>query len=54
MSFKYLLNTNILSEAKRPRTNEKVMEKLKLHRQEIEDRRGRPSHKMDNLCLGKS
>ncbi|MUG91989.1 PIN domain-containing protein [Scytonema sp. UIC 10036] len=34
MSLKYLLDINILSEAKRPRPNEKVMEKLKLYRQE--------------------
>ncbi len=34
MSLKYLLDTNILSEAKRPQPNEKVMEKLKLYRQE--------------------
>ncbi|MBC1218517.1 type II toxin-antitoxin system VapC family toxin, partial [Nostoc sp. UCD120] len=30
-----LLDTNILSEAKRPNPNEKVMEKLRLYRQEI-------------------
>lgn len=34
MSLKYLLDTNILSEAKRPQPNENVMEKLKLYRQE--------------------
>ncbi|GAA6622200.1 type II toxin-antitoxin system VapC family toxin [Scytonema sp. NUACC26] len=34
MSLKYLLDTNILSEAKRPQPNEKIMEKLKLYRQE--------------------
>ncbi|MFM5980304.1 MAG: type II toxin-antitoxin system VapC family toxin [Sphaerospermopsis kisseleviana] len=34
MSFKYLLDTNILSEAKRPLPNEKVMAKLRLYRQE--------------------
>jgi len=35
MTLKYLLDTNILSEAKRPQPNEKVMEKLRLYRQEI-------------------
>ncbi|MBC1276531.1 type II toxin-antitoxin system VapC family toxin [Nostoc sp. UCD121] len=35
MSLNYLLDTNILSEAKRPNPNEKVMEKLRLYRQEI-------------------
>lgn len=35
MSLIYLLNTNILSEAKRPYPNEKVMEKLRLYRKEI-------------------
>ncbi|WP_414541656.1 type II toxin-antitoxin system VapC family toxin [Nostoc sp. CCY0012] len=35
MSLKYLLDTNILSEVKRPQPNEKVMEKLRLYRQEI-------------------
>ncbi|MBD2144282.1 type II toxin-antitoxin system VapC family toxin [Sphaerospermopsis sp. FACHB-1194] len=34
MSLKYLLDTNILSEAKRPLPNEKVMAKLRLYRQE--------------------
>jgi tRNA(fMet)-specific endonuclease VapC len=34
MTLKYLLDTNILSEAKRPQPNEKVMEKLRLYRQE--------------------
>ncbi len=34
MSLNYLLDTNILSEAKRPHPNEKVMEKLRLYRQE--------------------
>jgi tRNA(fMet)-specific endonuclease VapC len=34
MSLNYLLDTNILSEAKRPNPNEKVMEKLRLYRQE--------------------
>jgi tRNA(fMet)-specific endonuclease VapC len=34
MSLKYLLDTNILSEAKRPLPNEKVMSKLRLYRQE--------------------
>jgi tRNA(fMet)-specific endonuclease VapC len=32
MSLNYLLDTNILSEAKRPQPNENVMEKLKLYR----------------------
>jgi len=35
MTLKYLLDTNILSEAKRPQPNLRVMEKLRLHRQEI-------------------
>ncbi|PNW34266.1 UNVERIFIED_CONTAM: twitching motility protein PilT [Euhalothece sp. KZN 001] len=35
MTIKYLLDTNILSEAKRPQPNAKVMEKLRLHQQEI-------------------
>ncbi|BAZ52950.1 PilT domain-containing protein [Nostoc sp. NIES-4103] len=35
MSLNYLLDTNILSEAKRPHPNETVMEKLRLYRQEI-------------------
>jgi tRNA(fMet)-specific endonuclease VapC len=34
MSLKYLLDTNILSKAKRPLPNEKVMSKLRLYRQE--------------------
>ncbi|WP_414573397.1 type II toxin-antitoxin system VapC family toxin [Nostoc sp. CCY 9925] len=34
MSLNYLLDTNILSEAKRPHPNEKVMENLRLYRQE--------------------
>ncbi|MDZ8261936.1 type II toxin-antitoxin system VapC family toxin [Nostoc sp. ChiQUE01b] len=34
MSLNYLLDTNIFSEAKRPHPNEKVMEKLRLYRQE--------------------
>lgn len=34
MSLNYLLDTNILSEAKRPHPNEKVMEKLRLYREE--------------------
>ncbi|QMS89371.1 type II toxin-antitoxin system VapC family toxin [Nostoc edaphicum CCNP1411] len=34
MSLNYLLDTNILSEAKRPHPNDKVMEKLRLYRQE--------------------
>ncbi len=34
MSLNYLLDTNILSEAKRLHPNEKVMEKLRLYRQE--------------------
>jgi len=34
MSLNYLLDTNILSEAKRPHPNEKVIEKLRLYRQE--------------------
>ena len=34
MSLNYLLDTNILSEAKRPHPKEKVMEKLRLYRQE--------------------
>lgn len=33
MSLKYLLDTNILSEAKRPQPNDKLMEKLKLYTQ---------------------
>lgn len=35
MTLKYLLDTNILSEAKRPQPNPKVMAKLQLHKQEI-------------------
>jgi tRNA(fMet)-specific endonuclease VapC len=35
MSLKYLLDTNILSEAKRPQPNVKVMAKLRLYSQEI-------------------
>jgi tRNA(fMet)-specific endonuclease VapC len=35
MSLKYLLDTNILSEAKRPQPSEKVMDKLRLYSQEI-------------------
>ncbi len=35
MTVKYLLDTNILSEAKRPKPNQKVMEKLKLCKHEI-------------------
>ncbi|AFY50435.1 putative nucleic acid-binding protein, contains PIN domain [Nostoc sp. PCC 7524] len=35
MSLKYLLDTNILSESKRPQPNDKVMGKLRLYRQEI-------------------
>lgn len=35
MNLKYLLDTNILSEAKRPQPNDKVMEKLRLYRQQI-------------------
>jgi tRNA(fMet)-specific endonuclease VapC len=35
MRIKYLLDTNILSEAKRPKPNENVMEKLKLFKKEI-------------------
>jgi tRNA(fMet)-specific endonuclease VapC len=35
MNLKYLLDTNILSEAKRPQPNPKVMEKLQLFKQEI-------------------
>jgi len=35
MTPKYLLDTNILSEVKRPQPNAKVMEKVKLHQQEI-------------------
>jgi len=35
MTLKYLLDTNILSEAKRPKPNQKVMEKLKLCKYEI-------------------
>jgi tRNA(fMet)-specific endonuclease VapC len=34
MSLKYLLDTNILSEGKRPQPNGNVMEKLKLYRKE--------------------
>ncbi|GAB1544212.1 hypothetical protein NUACC21_68880 [Scytonema sp. NUACC21] len=34
MSIRYLLDTNGLSEAKRPQPNENVMKKLKLYRQE--------------------
>jgi len=34
MSLSYLLDTNILSEAKRPHPNDKVMQKLRLYRQE--------------------
>ncbi|MBD2609978.1 type II toxin-antitoxin system VapC family toxin [Nostoc punctiforme FACHB-252] len=34
MSLKYLLDTNILSEAKRPHPNVNVMEKLRLYRKE--------------------
>jgi len=32
---KYLLDTNILSEAKRPQPNQKVMEHLRLYKREI-------------------
>ncbi|MFM9159740.1 MAG: hypothetical protein ACKOPK_17950 [Dolichospermum sp.] len=35
MTLKYLLDTNILSEAKRPHPNEKVMTKLRLSKREI-------------------
>jgi len=35
MTIKYLLDTNILSEAKRPQPNQKVMENLHLSKQEI-------------------
>lgn len=35
MTPKFLLDTNILSEVKRPQPNAKVMEKVKLHQQEI-------------------
>jgi tRNA(fMet)-specific endonuclease VapC len=35
MTLKYLLDTNILSEAKRPRPNQNVMEKLSLYKREI-------------------
>jgi len=35
MTVSYLLDTNILSEAKRPNPNQKVMGKLKLYKQEI-------------------
>jgi len=35
MTPKYLLDTNILSEVKRPQPNAKVMEKVKLYHQEI-------------------
>lgn len=35
MTLKYLLDTNILSEAKRPHPNQNVMEKLNLCKQEI-------------------
>ncbi|MGH1393453.1 MAG: type II toxin-antitoxin system VapC family toxin [Trichormus sp.] len=35
MSLKYLLDTNILSEAKRPQPSEAVMAKLRLYNQEI-------------------
>ncbi|MBD2489897.1 type II toxin-antitoxin system VapC family toxin [Aulosira sp. FACHB-615] len=35
MSLKYLLDTNILSEAKRPHPNEAVMAKLRLYSQEL-------------------
>jgi tRNA(fMet)-specific endonuclease VapC len=35
MTLKYLLDTNILSEAKRPHPNQKVMTKLRLSKREI-------------------
>ncbi|MEQ9000385.1 MAG: type II toxin-antitoxin system VapC family toxin [Coleofasciculus sp. B1-GNL1-01] len=35
MSLKYLLDTNVLSEAKRPRPNHNVMQKLRLYQREI-------------------
>ena len=35
MTLKYLLDTNILSEAKRPQPNQKVMTKLRLSKREI-------------------
>ncbi len=35
MTVKYLLDTNILSEAKRPKPNQKVMEQIKLCKHEI-------------------
>lgn len=35
MTIKYLLDTNILSEAKRPQPNQNVMEKLRLYKGEI-------------------
>jgi tRNA(fMet)-specific endonuclease VapC len=35
MTLRYLLDTNILSEAKRPKPNQKVMERLKLYQHEI-------------------
>ncbi len=35
MTLKYLLDTNILSEAKRPHQNQKIMTKLRLSKREI-------------------
>lgn len=35
MTLKYLLDTNVLSEAKRPQPNQKVMTKLRLSKREI-------------------
>jgi tRNA(fMet)-specific endonuclease VapC len=35
MSIKYLLDTNILSEAIRPRPNSNVLQKLQLHQQQL-------------------
>ena len=35
MTLKYLLDTNVLSEAKRPHPNQKVMKKLRLSKREI-------------------
>ncbi|MGK7939609.1 MAG: type II toxin-antitoxin system VapC family toxin [Crocosphaera sp.] len=35
MNFKYLLDTNILSEAIRPKTNQKVLRKLQKYQQEL-------------------